>query len=247
MSGRLGGFLSSPLFTFVVCEAKKGSVVHSGALGSLSPALNVLMNGNMIEASTRRVEWPHVDEHICSAMRIRLLARLYATSALCVESNRKKKLPEASPKPPKDVESCTLDYNGNGNPGWSDDDPVAGEKPISNPSLDQSTFHDDELPYRARSLWSFGTNLGRKGKLQPSDDFTLVFAGHVQLCSLADKYCIKPLTQLVLFRIKETLEIFKLCDANVGDVVELIWFVYDCTPNIGKSQRSKWTEDGSPL
>jgi hypothetical protein len=27
----------------------------------------------------------------------------------------------------------------------------------------------------------------------------------------------------------------------------LIWFVYDCTPNIGKSQRSKWTEDGSPL
>jgi hypothetical protein len=72
---------------------------------------------------------------------------------LCAESNREK-LPEASPKPPKDVESPTLDHNGNGTPSWSDDDPVAGEKPKSNPSLDQSTFLDDELPYRERSIWS---------------------------------------------------------------------------------------------
>jgi hypothetical protein len=81
--------------------------------------------------------------------------RDYTPPAPCAwKATAKKKLPEASPKPPKDAESCTLDYNGNGNPGWSDDDPVAGEKPISNPSLDQSTFHNDELPYRARSLWS---------------------------------------------------------------------------------------------
>ncbi|KAL3444880.1 hypothetical protein BJX65DRAFT_310470 [Aspergillus insuetus] len=145
-------------------------------------------------------------------VRLREYAYLrdYTPPVPCARKATAKKLPEASPKPPKDVESPTLDSNGNGTPSWFDDDSVAGEKPISNPSLDQNTFHDDELYYRERSIWSFGTNLGRKGKLTTSDDFTLVFAGHVQLYSLADKYCIKPLTQLVLFNIKETREIFKL-------------------------------------
>ncbi|KAJ5725381.1 uncharacterized protein N7483_006738 [Penicillium malachiteum] len=63
MEGRFWEYLTSPLFTFVIGDGddKKEVTVHSSAIAGLSPVLNSLMNGEMIEAKTRRVEWSDVD------------------------------------------------------------------------------------------------------------------------------------------------------------------------------------------
>ncbi|KAJ6031978.1 hypothetical protein N7540_002710 [Penicillium herquei] len=63
MEGRFWEYLTSPLFTFVIGdgEDKREVTVHSSAIAGLSPVLNSLINGEMIEAKTRRVEWPDVD------------------------------------------------------------------------------------------------------------------------------------------------------------------------------------------
>jgi hypothetical protein len=50
------------LFTFQIGPDKKDITVHSFPLATLSPALHALMNGDMIEAKTRRIEWSDVDE-----------------------------------------------------------------------------------------------------------------------------------------------------------------------------------------
>ncbi|KAE8423583.1 hypothetical protein BDV36DRAFT_279106 [Aspergillus pseudocaelatus] len=62
MEGAFGQYISSPLFTFSVGPNRKDLIVHSGPLADLSPTLHTLMNGEMIEAKVRRVEWPDVDE-----------------------------------------------------------------------------------------------------------------------------------------------------------------------------------------
>jgi hypothetical protein len=48
------------LFTFIV-GADKEVTLHSAALAGLSQSLNALMDGEMIEAKTRRVDWSDVD------------------------------------------------------------------------------------------------------------------------------------------------------------------------------------------
>lgn len=54
--------LSPPLFTFTVGDNKKEVTVHSFALAGLSHPLNALINGGMIEAKTRHVDWSYIDE-----------------------------------------------------------------------------------------------------------------------------------------------------------------------------------------
>ena len=53
--------LSSPLFTFQVGPDKKEITVHSSALADLSQSLNTLINGEMLEAKSRRADWSDVD------------------------------------------------------------------------------------------------------------------------------------------------------------------------------------------
>lgn len=53
--------ISSPLFTFTVGADKKEITVHSSAFAGFSQTLNALINGEMIEARTRHVDWSDVD------------------------------------------------------------------------------------------------------------------------------------------------------------------------------------------
>ncbi|PYH83730.1 hypothetical protein BO82DRAFT_362966, partial [Aspergillus uvarum CBS 121591] len=62
MDTEFSEIISSPLFTFIVGKAKKEITVHSEALASLSPTLDKLINGEMIEAKTGRVDWTEVTE-----------------------------------------------------------------------------------------------------------------------------------------------------------------------------------------
>ncbi|PLN81851.1 hypothetical protein BDW42DRAFT_193425 [Aspergillus taichungensis] len=62
MEGTFGRFITSPLFTFQIGPEKKEFTVHSQPLAQLSDVLDKLINGNMLEAKTRRVDWSDVDE-----------------------------------------------------------------------------------------------------------------------------------------------------------------------------------------
>ncbi|EAS29516.3 uncharacterized protein CIMG_08262 [Coccidioides immitis RS] len=62
MEGAFGRYLCSPLFTFTVSVDRQEVTVHSSALAGLSQNLNTLLNGKMIEAKTRHVVWPNVNQ-----------------------------------------------------------------------------------------------------------------------------------------------------------------------------------------
>ncbi|KAE8374445.1 hypothetical protein BDV26DRAFT_42727 [Aspergillus bertholletiae] len=106
-----------------------------------------------------------------------------------------------------------------------------------------------ELPLRERIIWSrhlcykfssinFSLDthemaakaFAPQGNKRTEEDFTPVFLGHARLYVLADKYGIEPLQQLVLHKLKQTLQNFKLCAENVTDIAELVRFTYANTP-----------------
>ncbi|THC92381.1 hypothetical protein EYZ11_008149 [Aspergillus tanneri] len=62
MEGAFESCITSPLFTFQIGLEKREFTVHSYALANLSPSLDRLMNGAVIEAKTRRVDWSDADE-----------------------------------------------------------------------------------------------------------------------------------------------------------------------------------------
>ncbi|KAG6067891.1 hypothetical protein E4U33_005178 [Claviceps sp. LM78 group G4] len=55
-------FISSKPFEFVVGPKKRVFTIHSALVASLSPVLERLVNGDMLEAKKGSVEWEHVDE-----------------------------------------------------------------------------------------------------------------------------------------------------------------------------------------
>ncbi|EEP75358.1 predicted protein [Uncinocarpus reesii 1704] len=62
MDQSFGELICSNLFTFLIGPQKVAFKVHSDAIAKQSPALSALVHGGMIEAKSRRVEWPDVDE-----------------------------------------------------------------------------------------------------------------------------------------------------------------------------------------
>lgn len=55
-------YITSPLFTFQIGPEKKEFTVHSQPLAQLSDVLDKLMNGKLVEAKTKSVDWSDVDE-----------------------------------------------------------------------------------------------------------------------------------------------------------------------------------------
>ncbi|KAM5454246.1 hypothetical protein MaudCBS49596_002260 [Microsporum audouinii] len=62
MDKPFGKFIRSKLFTFHIGPEKVPFVVNSEAIAKQSSALGALVNSNMIEAHSRTVAWPDVDE-----------------------------------------------------------------------------------------------------------------------------------------------------------------------------------------
>ncbi|KAB8225822.1 hypothetical protein BDV33DRAFT_163377 [Aspergillus novoparasiticus] len=359
MEGTFGQFISSPLFTFSVGPNKKDVIVHSGPLANLSPALHTLMNGEMIEAKVRRVEWPDVDEDTFVRLTEYAYLRDY-TPPLCSyrpsnivynaiekvedswdslgsqrndKSNGLHGIPNGQngsyphyqdaslegpsqagnkqdggegdgqslvEQPPDDNEP--LEQLPDTNPAQADDYSIPADDHLPQPDDYQGGNQDGnddlndsvnnggyqghcmvgnqqqgggqnaglpdpakepalgghELPYRERGIWSrhlrgkFSTvnfslaahemaskkTFAPRGNTQLNEDFTPVFLGHARLYVLADKYGIESLTQLVLEKLKQTLNDFKLSAANVTDIIELVRFTYAHTPRLvtGKNE-----------
>jgi hypothetical protein len=64
----------------------------------------------------------------------------------------------------------------------------------------------------------------------PRQDFTPVFLGHARLYLLGDKYGIKNLTSLALYKLLKTLIAFHLYEDRIVDVLRLVRFTYEHAP-----------------
>jgi hypothetical protein len=64
-----------------------------------------------------------------------------------------------------------------------------------------------------------------------SEDYTPVFLGHARVYVFADKWGVADLKKLTLFKLHQTLRSFTLYAARRPDIVELIRFAYDNTPD----------------
>lgn len=251
-------YLASPLFTFTVGAEKKEITVHSSALAELSESLNSLMNGGMIEAKTRHVDWPEVDVDTFVRLCEFAYFRNYTPPSFRLVEGR---TPLKTIKPNK---KKVRRKSRRSNVIW--DTPMAEPEPESEPAPEptaeplepsdeasppgDAVCNDPEIIHKERSVWTgqlrdkFTRSLVIPGvesnPLETTftppqitgswEDFDPVFLEQAKLYVLADKYCIEPLRQLVLCKLYQTLSSFKLFDTGVGSIMEFVRFVYSNTP-----------------
>ena len=58
------------------------------------------------------------------------------------------------------------------------------------------------------------------------EDYTQVFLCHACLYVISDRYCIEPLQELALQKLRLTLSTFILFNERVSDIVELVQYTY---------------------
>ncbi|KAJ5196671.1 hypothetical protein N7449_007150 [Penicillium cf. viridicatum] len=254
MEGAFGRCLSSPLFTFTVGANKKEVTVHSSALAGLSPSLNALINGEMIEAKTRHVDWSEVDvdtfARLCEFAYLRNYtpptfrlvdgrSPMEATKLAKAKNKRKKRRSNAYYDEPIPVDAAEAEPV-----------PMAEPEPEPEPMPEPAPDLEPEVPHTERSIWTGQLRDAFTGSLViPStqsdnvdynftppentgswEDFTPVFVQQARLYVLADKYGIESLRQLVLSKLYQTLKSFKLYDTGVTGIIEFVRFVYLNTP-----------------
>lgn len=83
-------------------------------------------------------------------------------------------------------------------------------------------------PYISTTLYKHELNVGYEAMANTRQDhnFQPVFLGHAKLYLLADKYLIEGLKNLVLYKLRSTLQMFELYECRVVDIVELVRFSY---------------------
>ncbi|KAJ5948634.1 hypothetical protein N7454_001941 [Penicillium verhagenii] len=252
MDGHLGRCLSSPTFTFLVGPDKKGFVVHKAAFARLSKPLNALINGKMIEAKTGRADWSDTDvdtfTRLCEfaylkdyqppsyrpiqhwppppeavevakkkkhSAHIELMAKLRS-------ARRHKKMHFGDYIPPtKHVQSSYFEL------------PLKERGSLSQKLRDSFKENTSATPHPTCYL---AYNFAPPKNTWFWQDFTDVLVEQARLYVLADKYGIEPLCELVLFKLVETLQSFKLYHTGVNGVVEFVRFVYNNTrPDYGNN------------
>ncbi|KAJ5976845.1 hypothetical protein N7501_000187 [Penicillium viridicatum] len=209
-------YLSSPLFTFVVGDEKKEITVHSAAFAGLSQSLYVLINGDMIEAKTSRVEWPEVDVDTFTRLCEFAYCRNYTPPSFRLidgmppRSNAKQH--EYKTRPPKNGYR-EMPYKAGS--VWTKQLNNAFTESLVVPSPQSDDFDPTFTPPQ---------NTG------PYEDFSPVFLKQAQLYVIADIYGIERLRQRVLFKLYQTLRTFKLYDTGVSSIIGFLQFVYLNTP-----------------
>ncbi|CAI7632899.1 unnamed protein product [Penicillium discolor] len=257
MEGSFGRCISSPLFTFIVGENKKEFTVHSFALADLSQPLDTLINGQMIEAKTRHVDWSHTDEDTFARLCEFAYFRNYTPPTFrLIDGKTPPTKGKAKPKQKKKQPSLKWnDISMEPAPDEYPPEPAPEEVPEHDMTPSEEAYNDLEIPYKERSVWTgqlrdaFEQSLvvpnAQTTYLNYSftppentgswEDFTPVFLEQARLYVLADKYCIDSLCQLVLSKLHQTLKSFKLYDTGLNGIIELVRFVYrNAPPNYGE-------------
>ena len=150
--------------------------MHSGPLSSLSPTLQTLLTGEMIEAKLRHVDWSDVDENTFIRLCEYAYNRDYTppsplkiddTNANSENGSRLSKMNKKKKKKKNSDFRMASSWDNGVNPeAGPDPEPVPEpepEPPIEEwpepvpepePIAEEGCFDDHELPYREKSIWS---------------------------------------------------------------------------------------------
>jgi hypothetical protein len=251
------------LFTFTVGDNKKEVTVHSFALAGLSQPLNALINGGMIEAKTRHVDWSYIDEDTFARLCEFAYFRNYTpptfrlidgkSPSTKVTEKRKEKKKRKKNRPSFNWNDSSMEPEPGPEPEPEPEpQPEEAEPEVPPP---EDACDDREIPYKERSVWTGQLRDAFERSLVVPDpqttdvnytfmppentgsweDFTPVFLEQARLYVLADRYCIDSLCQLVLSKLHQTLKNFKLYDTSMNGIIELVRFVYmEAPPNQGE-------------
>ncbi|KAJ5412514.1 uncharacterized protein N7487_006873 [Penicillium crustosum] len=216
MESDFGRYISSSLFTFVIGDEKKEMTVHSAAFAGLSQSLNVLINGDMAEAKTSRVDWPEVDVDTFARLCEFAYCRNYTPPSFCLIDGN----PPHSNAEQHEYQTRPLKNNHRETPhklgsAWTKQLKNAFAESLVVPSLQS---FDSDLTFTPSQ------------NNRPCEDFTPVFLEQTKLYVIADMYGIERLRETVLFKLYQTLRNFKLYETGVSSIVGFLRFVYLNTP-----------------
>ncbi|KAK2877140.1 hypothetical protein FQN49_001384 [Arthroderma sp. PD_2] len=235
MSDHFGLVIRSKPFTFLIGHEKIPFVVHPEAIASQSAALDALINGDMIEAQSRTVSWPDVDQDTFVRFCEFCYKDDYSEPDWQTDASVSCGAAEEEEEPKEEVE----EEEDQGN-GW-------GWNVYIEPSIPKREFGRDDTwnfkapdvalnlpqPYRGQGktpaqCYNFHHNSS------PEQDFTPVFLAHAKLYVLADKYGVARLKATVIYKLHRILQDFMPYNERIGDIVELVRFTYSDENTLGR-------------
>jgi hypothetical protein len=233
---------NSKQFVFVIGESQVAFTVHAAVIAKQSKALDVLINGPMAEASDGKAIFEDIQEDTF----LRFCQFAYTGNYTTPEFTHNPAVEDISPSVAISYDASTTDRDDSRTIVLS---PDPEPDPLPEPEL-TPTDADNIWGYKPKK--SKKTKIPSKGHLlrqsldnrlydihttsavrcevrqnsSPTEDYTAVFLGHAQLYVFAEKWGIKDLKTLALFKLHKTLVSFTLYTARRPDIVELLRFAY---------------------
>ncbi|CZR51297.1 uncharacterized protein PAC_01172 [Phialocephala subalpina] len=241
----------SKQFVFVVGENQAAFTVHAAIIAKQSKALDVLINGSMGEASDGKAIFEDVEEdtfiRFCqfayagdyttpdfTHIPITELPDISPPAAISYGASTTdrddSRFIEPEPVPDAPVPAAPVPVQDDPEPepapadfGWGST-PKKAKKP-SKRSLLRQSLHDQLYDTETIRTILAGRCEVRQNSA-PTEDYTTVFLGHAQLYVFAEKWGIKSLKTLALFKLHKTLTTFTLYAARRPDIVELLRYTF---------------------
>ena len=230
---------SSKHFIFVVGESQAAFTVHAAAIAKQSPALNILINGAMAEASDGKAKFEDVQEDTFVRFCQFAYTGDYTTPVFI--HNPDVELPGvlSSLTLSQDVFTSDRDDSRPASPvlvppapAPEPEEEVVGweSKPKKTKNLSKSRVlrksFDDKL-YDVGIIHAISAARCQvRPNSSPTEDYTTVLLGHAQLYVFAEKWGIEALKTLALHKLHQTLASFTLYAARRPDIVELLRYAY---------------------
>ncbi|KAM3067032.1 hypothetical protein ACMFMG_011813 [Clarireedia jacksonii] len=239
----------SKQFVFVVGENQTPFTVHGAIIAKQSKALDVLINGSMGEASDGKAIFEDMEEDTF----IRFCQFAYTGDYTTPDFTHIPtiELPDISPPIVISYDASTTDRDD----GRSIEpervlDSVEVSPPVNDigwgsmpkrtkkPTPSKSSLLRQSLNDQLYDTKIIRTHLAARCEVRqnsdPTEDYTTVFLGHAQLYVFAEKWNIKSLKTLALFKLHKTLTSFTLYAARRPDIVELLRYTFstDHTPDL---------------
>lgn len=229
----LNRILESRLFQFVVGERVDGTAtlfsVHEEAIAQLSQPLYNLMRSGLSESQSARTIWNDVSkdtfvrfvqfaytgDYSIPVMDARETA--VGDEDVCGEVYEDSVAEEIIEEPVPEPRSAPVDF------GWGSfttKKPKTPKKPSRKAVFNALTFH--LLSPRNH----YDDTLEPSDTFDPDKVYSHVFISHAALWILGDYHLIDSLKALALYKLYKTLRIFQPNNKNVGDVIDLVKYVY---------------------
>ena len=229
----LPSVFNSRQFVFVVGANKVAFTVHAAVIAKQSPALNVLINGAMVEASDGKAIIEDVQEDTFVRFCQFAYTGDYTTPVFLYDSGVELPAVSTSSEPLQGVPTSDR-----GKPDQPEPTPVADAeiddffgskpKPSKKPSKSRvlrrsfdGKIYDVEATHKVSAA-----RCRVRQNSSPAEDYTPVLLGHAHLYTFAEKWGIEALKTQALQKLHQTLVSFTLYAARRSDIVELLRYAY---------------------